>query len=316
MPNCCQGATCACKVSALAGGHITITGSGSAADPFVFAADVALAVSDNAQFDLTLSGTGTVADPWIIGMGYATTAKLSNIPDVNAPTPTNGQVLGFDTATSKWTAQPPTTAPVGAVLHTPSLTGDGSAGAPLAVVPDAARLLAVSTAGVGLSDGGMAAVVQHFATASARTAMTPAPVLNSLSMLDTVPGRVDYWTGSAWTPVLGTVTQEPLSPAIMPLSGPYVAGMPLSHVMKHLNTTTDANGVFVVLDTTDLAGRAGVIQASVQGLLTTGSARYVYVLTPGLGVFAGMLLAEVYFAQDGSPAVSAPVNVTVDAYCY
>jgi len=316
MPNCCQGATCACKVSTEAGGHIVVTGSGTAHDPFVISADIALGVADNPQFDLTLSGTGTVADPWIIGVGYASTAKLGNVPDVNAPAPTNGQVLGWDTATSKWVAQPPTTAAPGAISHGTSLSGDGSVGSPLLVVPNAARLIGTSASGVGLSDAGMGAVVQHFATSAARSSMSPAPVLNSLTMLDTAPGRVDYWTGSAWAPLVSDVIQVPLSAAILELSGPYVAGAQLSHLMKHVTATTNASGVFALLNTTDLAGRAGVIQATVQGLINAGGQKYVYAVSSGLGGFAGQVVATAYFPQSGELAVSSPVNVTVDAYTY
>lgn len=44
----------------------------------------------------------------------------------------------------------------------------------------------------------MGQTVARFASAAARTAGLTAPVLNQLSMLDSNPGLVWYWTGSAW----------------------------------------------------------------------------------------------------------------------
>lgn len=40
--------------------------------------------------------------------------------------------------------------------------------------------------------------VIRFSSAAARTAAIAAPTLNQLTMLDTAPGAVDYWNGSAW----------------------------------------------------------------------------------------------------------------------
>jgi hypothetical protein len=46
----------------------------------------------------------------------------------------------------------------------------------------------------------MSQAVARFASAAARTAGLPAPILNQLTALDTVPGVIDYWTGSVWAP--------------------------------------------------------------------------------------------------------------------
>lgn len=43
--------------------------------------------------------------------------------------------------------------------------------------------------------------VARFANAAARTAGLASPALNQLTMLDSNPGVVDYWTGSVWTAV-------------------------------------------------------------------------------------------------------------------
>lgn len=45
--------------------------------------------------------------------------------------------------------------------------------------------------------------VMRFTTAAQRTSQLTAPVPNQLTMLDTAPGQLDYWTGSAWAPVGG-----------------------------------------------------------------------------------------------------------------
>lgn len=41
--------------------------------------------------------------------------------------------------------------------------------------------------------------VARFPSAANRTTSLPSPALNQLSMLDTRPGIVSYWNGSAWT---------------------------------------------------------------------------------------------------------------------
>ena len=82
MPTCCQGATCACKVSAVDGGHLVVSGSGQANDPFLLSADVDLGVVDNLIFDMTLNGTGIEADPWLLSVNFAATARLADFPDV------------------------------------------------------------------------------------------------------------------------------------------------------------------------------------------------------------------------------------------
>src|SRR5262245_24935935 len=132
MPGCCQGATCACVIKT--GGNSTVTGSGTANDPFVITSTVELNVVDNATFDLTLVGDGSDTAPYVLSVNYAATAKLDHLPDVDAPNPTNGQVLAWNNSLQKWAPAAPTTAASGSVTHDNSLTGDGSAGTPLAVL--------------------------------------------------------------------------------------------------------------------------------------------------------------------------------------
>lgn len=52
--------------------------------------------------------------------------------------------------------------------------------------------------------------IPRFASASARTSRIPQPVLNQLTILDTRPGIVQYWSGAAWVDINTTV---PLPPA-------------------------------------------------------------------------------------------------------
>jgi len=306
MPTCCQGATCACKVSAVDGGHMVVSGSGQANDPFLLSADVDLNVVDNVTFDMALTGAGIEVDPWLISVHFAATARLADLPDVADTVANTGQVLAWNG--TQWAAAAPTTAPAGAVSHDPTLVGDGSAGAPLAVVPDSARLVQIAATGVGLSDPGMRAVTRHFTDATARNAMVPGPALNTLTMLDSVPGRVDYWDGTKWTPLLDLVTFN-VTTAFLQLSGPYNGLTPITRMLRPLTATTDGTGVFTVLSTADLTGRAGVLSCQMQETGTTG---FKVVLTTS----AGQVLGKAFSLVDGTPLVGAAITGLVDSYLY
>lgn len=260
MARCC-GSTCACKLEG--GTRTVITGTGTIADPFIISADIELDVNDNTVFDLTLSGGGTSASPWELDVSYASTAKLDDIPDVNAPAPTNGHVLTYNTATSKWIAAAGTTAPAGAVQHDTSMAGDGSVGTPLQVLEDPARFLTTTGSGLGVNDAGINQLVRGFADAAARTAASPAPDLNTLSMLDSAPGHVDYWTGATWLPVFPGFEIEVIGGELLQISGAY-AGSTITMLVKQLSTSTDVSGVFEALTAAELAGRAGVLHATYQ----------------------------------------------------
>ena len=306
MPTCCQGATCACKVAAVDGGHMVVTGSGQANDPFLLSADVALVESDNVTFDVTITGTGIAVDPWLVSVNFAATARLADLPDVADAGATTGQVLAWNG--TQWAPAPPTTAAAGAISHGPALGGDGSAGNPLVVVPDAARYLQTSATGVGLSDPGMQSVTRHFTDATARNAMVPGPQLNTLTMLASVPGRVDYWDGVKWAPLLDLVTFS-TSTEFLQLSGPYNGLTPITRMLRPLSSTTDGTGMFTVLSTSDLSGRAGVLSCQFQ---ETGTLGYKIVLSTA----GGQVLGKAFSLTDGSPLVGSPVTGLVDAYVY
>jgi hypothetical protein len=279
-----------------------VTGSGTAADPFVLSSSTSLTVADSAQFDLTLSTSG------VLSLAYASTAKLANIPDVNAGSPANGQVLGWNSATSKWVAQNPTTAAAGSVLHDQSLAGDGSGANPLAAVLYAARFLQLNGAnGIGLSDAGINQLVRHFVDDPTRAAAIPAPALNTLSMLDTVPGRVTYWDGVQWSPLPGAADQL-FGPEFLALSGPYL-GSRTTHLMKPFTGVTDASGNMDILTPTDLSGRAGVLMAMFQ---ETGASAFKAVLWPN----TDRVSASVYRLSDGTPYASFAFTGLIDAWLY
>lgn len=307
MPTCCQGATCACKVSAVEGGHLIVTGSGQANDPFLLTADVDFTVTDNLTFDMSLDGTGTGGDPWTLSVNFAATARLADFPDVSDTTATTGQVLAWNGTV--WAPAAPTTAPAGAVIHGASLTGDGSGGNPLAVVPESARLLQIAAGGVGLSDTGMRSVVRHFTDATARNSATPTPVVNQLSTLDTAPGRLDYWDGTQWAQVLDKVTTV-TGTAFLQLSGPYNGVTPITRLVNGaFSSTTDGTGTFTLLSTATLAGRAGVLTVQYQ---ETGATAYRAVLN----ATGGQVVGKAYALSNGSPLVGAPVTGIYTAYVY
>jgi hypothetical protein len=131
MARCgCSGTTCSCLVTG-DGTYTTVTGSGSVLDPYiVHGAAGALGVVDTTYIDLTLTGSGTIASPWSLTAALKT-FNLGNLSDVNAPTPTNGYVLAWNSSTSKWVPVPAATASPGVINSTLGVTGDGSSGTPL-----------------------------------------------------------------------------------------------------------------------------------------------------------------------------------------
>jgi hypothetical protein len=306
---CCGGGTCACKIIGPSGGRLTVSGSGAPDDPFILDTDVNIQGGGNAHFDTFIAGDGSIEDPWVVETDYAPTSRLTHIPDVNAPGPANGYVLGWNAATNKWVAQAPAVGATGAVLHDTSLTGDGSAGLPLAVAPIASRLLGTFPSGLGLSDNGMSAVVQHFASSAARTAAITAPVLNQLTMLDTNPGIIEYWSGSAWLPLANQTAWSVSNGQFLSLSGAYTAGSPLTILVKQLSVTTDASGAFEVLTTADLSGRAGVLMVNVQETGATPWKASPYGATDRVKSVA-------YRITDGTAMLGTPVTAMVQAILY
>jgi hypothetical protein len=247
---------------------------GSSQDPYILSNEIVLSVEDNPVFDLTLTGQGTLEAPWRLSVNYRDTATLDDIPNVDTSARQNGYSLTWDAANSRWIAsQVSGGGGGGTLLVDNSLTGDGSAGAPLQVRENAARYLETTTAGLGLNDAGVQRIIRKFTTATARNAATPAPVLNTLSMLDDAPGRIDYWTGTAWAPL---VTAGNLAVAngaqFMSLSGAY-AGGPVTTLVKQISLTTAADGTFTAVSAAELTGRAGVLECSIIPVQPSGAAQ-------------------------------------------
>ena len=316
MPRCCGGASCSCVVQE--GAHIQIVGTGSAADPFVIAGDVDLLVADNSVFNLTLTGLGTVASPWVLSAAFAATAKLNDLPDVTAPSPTNGQVLGWNSSTSQWVNQAPTTAASGSVTHDTSLAGDGSAGTPLQVQEDPAGFLVTRTPGLGLSDSGINQTVRKFADSTARSGASPAPTANTLSMLANSPGNIDYYDGtsSTWKPAGGAfLLADVVGQEMYRMSGPYVGGR-LSVIIRQVSAITDVNGIFDVISAVDLAGRAGIMSAQAQATAPSGLLSLPTPYEVVLAGESGALRGRVYTLSDGLPLALAQINCTVTAFVY
>ena len=307
MPSgCCGGNTCSCQL--IGQGGVTVEGSGLPSDPFIIDANTYHATASNGQFLTTATGDGTAGDPYALEVTYAPTARLDDIPNVDTPTPANGQVLTWDSASSTWKAAPPAIAPVGAISHDASLLGDGSAATPLGVVGHQARYIAVTASGVGINDGGMAAMVHHFSNDAARFASIPFPVANMLSMLETDPGVIEYWNGTAWAKQPNQ-TGWVASDAFLELSGPYTVGVPITMGIYQVDTTTDANGVFDLLGLADLAGRSGVLSVQVQ---ETGDVAWCAMAFDNTDRVSG----TAYRLTDGTVMAGTPVTCMVNAILY
>lgn len=305
MPRCCGGSSTAIEVS---GAHLSIAGAGTAQSPFIIGDSISVVASDNAVFNTTVTGAGTVSSPWVVSVGFAATAKLDDLPDVNAPAPTNTQVLGWDSATSKWTARAATTAASGSVVTDTSLSGDGSGGSPLQVVEEPNGFLSTVATGLGLSDSGKNRIVMHYATSGTRAVATLTPILNALSMLDSAPGQIDYWNGTLWVPQ-GQYQIDFGSGQMLALSGGYTGGR-LTQMIRQVSDVTDATGLFDVLSAIDLTGYAGVLSATFQPI---GSVAFACNLVVSSGT---RVQGQAFRLLDGSPYPSQAVTGVVTAWLY
>lgn len=84
MAKCgCAGTTCGCNF--IGQGGITITGTGTAQDPYrvalgAISAAGLLTVDDTTSVDLTLLGTGTGLDPYVLSADVKVGAEVTSVP--------------------------------------------------------------------------------------------------------------------------------------------------------------------------------------------------------------------------------------------
>jgi hypothetical protein len=150
----CAGGTCQCLVQEGAG--ISVSGSGSAGNPYVVAVESGggdigglLTVQDSATMDLALTGSGTTVTPYVLSAQAV--MSLDELDDVSAGEPVpNGYVLAK--SGTQWQPVPPSTASPGAVATDTPVLGDGSSGSHVRLLVDPAGLLATTGAGLKLAD--------------------------------------------------------------------------------------------------------------------------------------------------------------------
>jgi hypothetical protein len=133
-------------------GGVSVTGSGSAANPYIVSTELNLQAIDTPTVDMTVSGSGSVADPYLLSA--VALLSLDDLTDVNTAGATTGQVLARQSDGS-YKLVPPATASAGTIAVGNGLSGDGSSGAPLAVklAPSSGLLLdgtGLKVAGAGV----------------------------------------------------------------------------------------------------------------------------------------------------------------------
>lgn len=129
MARCgCTGQSCSCLVQG--SGAITVTGSGSALNPYVISGGAAFGVLDSSTIDLTLSGDGSGASPYTLRADA--TITLGELEGVNV-TGSTGYVLAKQ-GDGTFALVPPATAAPGAINVGNGLDGDGTSGDPLNLV--------------------------------------------------------------------------------------------------------------------------------------------------------------------------------------
>lgn len=77
--------------------------------------------------------------------------------------------------------------------------------------------------------------IARFASAGTRSLAIPAPVINQMTVLDSAPGVVQYWNGSAWTNLVPPIPVIPPAPPWPLPAGHYIQS-------GNIVVTTDSSG--------------------------------------------------------------------------
>lgn len=134
MPSCDD--RCSCNIQA--GPGVTVTGSGTASNPYVVSSALdlsqSLRVNDTTTINLTLTGSGTVEDPFTLrGDATMKLTQLGDVADAAGPAVGDVPVWVGTGAAGHWEFSPPPANPAGSVNTGAGLTGTGAAISPLAV---------------------------------------------------------------------------------------------------------------------------------------------------------------------------------------
>lgn len=106
MARCGCGDSCNCVVTG--GTGTSVTGNGSAANPYVVSTDVNLDVVDTDTVDLTLSGSGTVPDPFTVEADVKISADVDNCLEPGTdgglfvPCSSGGAAAAIEAAATFW----------------------------------------------------------------------------------------------------------------------------------------------------------------------------------------------------------------------
>lgn len=312
---CCGGSGCSCKVvSAVASDgnlNVRVTGAGSATVPITIVG-AGIDVADTTSIDLTISYDAGI-NQYTLQAGFAATSSIDNLGNVNAPAPTSGQVLSWNSGSSKWVAAAPTVAPTGAVNHDSSLSGDGSGGVPLVVRHSSVGGTTTRVDGIGLNDATLNSIVRTYADASGRSSDPLPPDLNTLSVLDDTPGQVDYWDGSAWQPLILFTGETGV--ALFEQSGAYPQNSPTFAHNVLISDTTDGDGRVTLLDSgsSPFSTAAGILDYSLN--LESG---YPYVVCYDMSLGNLDAILYVFSIADSAfiPAASVAVEGKLRAILY
>lgn len=130
LPRCdCSGSTCQCLV--IAGPGTTVTGSGTATNPYVVSSTAtlegALTVVDSNTVDLSAVGSGTTQDPYVLSADAI--VSVEDLTDVDVTGIQPGWVLAWNG--TEWVAGEPPVAPAGAANTSGGILGIGSVDDPV-----------------------------------------------------------------------------------------------------------------------------------------------------------------------------------------